>query len=211
MCGIDKYKIKRSQNEKCLVSLQCSDFGSGVSIKPGECLRLADECIRQGCQLRYFYIKVWWHGENNCMHRLIPPVVVWMWQSCSFRKTQVWHSRGPPCSVLRWHLVTGGCLSPEGAFPPWKFGRLTCGKATLLQTKQVETGVEVTVCEVPSEERRHTVPFSIYHLAKQHMDQDAFIQEAWHGSWKNTENHFLRVHFLYLSWWCCFYLSSYCC
>lgn len=99
-------------------------------------------------------------------------------QDLGLGQVRVTITSGPSCSVPRWHLVTGGCLSPEGVFPSWKFGRHTCGKVTLLQTKQVETGVEVTMCEVPSNKRRHMVPFSMHHLAKQHMDQDTFIQEA---------------------------------
>lgn len=54
-----------------------------------------------------------------------------------------------------------------------------CGKVTPLQTDQAETEVEVTMCEVPNEERKCMVPFSVHHLAKQHMDQDIYIQEAW--------------------------------
>lgn len=116
MCGIDKYKTERSQNKKGLDYLQCSDFGSGVSIKPGECLKSADGCIRQGCQLKYFYIEVWWHGENNCRYRLVPPVVAWMWQSCFFFcKTWVWHKWGSLLHLVHPSVCRGGIWWLEAA------------------------------------------------------------------------------------------------
>lgn len=50
-----------------------------------------------------------------------------------------------------------------------------CGQETPLQA---EVEVEVTTCEVSTEERRCTLPFSVPHLAKCHMEQDIPIRET---------------------------------
>lgn len=49
-----------------------------------------------------------------------------------------------------------------------------CTQGTPLQA---EAELEVTTHEVPTEERRCTLLFSVPHLAKQHMKQDIYIQE----------------------------------
>lgn len=93
-------------------------------------------------------------------------------------RVRVTSASGASCSAVRWHLATGGCVSPKVALPSGKFGRAVCRKVTPLQTDQAEMEVEVTMCEASNEEGRDTVPFSVHHLAKQHMDQDIYIQEA---------------------------------
>lgn len=47
-----------------------------------------------------------------------------------------------------------------------------CAQGTPLQA---EAELEVTTHEVPTEERRCTLPFSVPHLAKRHMEQDIYI------------------------------------
>lgn len=48
-----------------------------------------------------------------------------------------------------------------------------CGQGNPLEAK---VDVAVTICEVPL--KRCTLSFPVPHLAKQHMEQDIYIQEA---------------------------------
>lgn len=72
-------------------------------------------------------------------------------------------------------LQKRGCVKPKVVLPSWKFGRPLWGQGIPLQA---EMEVEAAMCEVPPEERRCTLPFSVPHLAKQHMEQGIYIQEA---------------------------------
>lgn len=64
----------------------------------------------------------------------------------------------------------------------------TCSGLLAFQANQSEWSIQhhslaeaegkFTTWEVPNGERRFKVPFSMHHLAKQHMDQGAYSQEA---------------------------------
>lgn len=77
--------------------------------------------------------------------------------------------------TARWHPAKRGCVKPKVVLPLRKFGRPMCGQGTPLQAEIEE---EVTTCEVSTEERRCTLPFSVPCLEKEHMKQDIYIQEA---------------------------------
>lgn len=78
--------------------------------------------------------------------------VVLLLQDPGLGQVRVTSASAASCSAVRWHLVTKGCINPK-VMEIWK-AHVWKGDSFY----QAEMEVEVTLCEVPNEERRCTVP-----------------------------------------------------